>query len=235
MAEYITDLGFGGFGIYQDSEGYSFSQDSIILANLAKFSSADRVLDLGSGCGILSFVAVLKKRAAYALGIDVQPRAVELAKKSVNLCSANGKIDFLLGDVKDVKTLVPAGGFDKVLCNPPYFNSTQVCKNDEKALSRAESTASLFDFVNAAAYALKFGGDLYIIQKAERLATLMSLLKDCRLEPKELVLIYPKRSKGVDGVLLKARKGAKEGLKVSSLVVMKENGEYMKRFKELYD
>ncbi len=235
MAEYITDLGFGGFGIYQDSEGYSFSQDSIILANLAKFSSADRVLDLGSGCGILSFVAVLKKRAAYALGIDVQPRAVELAKKSADLCSANGKIDFLLGDVKDVKTLVPAGGFDKVLCNPPYFNSTQACKNDEKALSRAESTASLFDFVNAAAYALKFGGDLYIIQKAERLATLMSLLKDCRLEPKELVLIYPKRSKGVDGVLLKARKGAKEGLKVSSLVVMKENGEYTKRFKELYD
>lgn len=232
MAKYATDLGIGDYIVFQDTDDYAFSQDSVFLANTAKLAKNDIVLDLGCGCGILATLALIKRGVKRAVGIEIQPRVVEMAQKSVLKNGLQDKFDVICGDVKDIRALVKAESFDKVLCNPPYFANGDLLTN--KNLSRIESSATLDDFVSAAAYALRFGGDLWIVIKADRLASLISSLKARNLEPKEATVVYPKPTSDADVVIVKARKGGKEGLKISSLFAMDDNGEYTDKYKEMY-
>lgn len=232
MAKYATDLGIGDYIVFQDTDDYAFSQDSVFLANTAKLAKNDVVLDLGCGCGILATLALVKRGVKRAVGIEIQPRVAEMAQESVLKNGLQGKFDVICGDVKDIRALVKAESFDKVLCNPPYFANGDLLTN--KNLSRIESSATLDDFVSAAAYALRFGGDLWIVIKADRLASLICSLKARNLEPKEATVVYPKPTFDADVVIVKARKGGKEGLKISSLLAMDDNGEYTDKCKEMY-
>ncbi len=232
MAKYATDLGIGDYIVFQDTDDYAFSQDSVFLANTAKLAKNDIVLDLGCGCGILATLALVKRGVKRAVGIEIQPRVVEMAQESVLKNGLQDKFDVICGDVKNIRALVKAESFDKVLCNPPYFANGDLLTN--KNLSRIESSATLDDFVSAAAYALRFGGDLWIVIKADRLASLICSLKARNLEPKEATVVYPKPTSDADVVIVKARKGGKEGLKISSLFAMDDNGEYTDKYKEMY-
>ena len=250
MARYATDLGIGDYIVFQDTDDYAFSQDSVFLANMAKLSSSDAVLDLGCGSGILSTLALVKKHVKKAVGIELQPRVADMARDSAIQNGLQDKFEVICADVKDIRSILKAESFDKVLCNPPYFtnsgNSGQKSVSDEendalninakteKSVSRTESTATLDDFVKGASYALRFGGDAWFVIKADRMASLIYSLKSYNLEPKEATLIYPKPTSDVDVVIIKARKGAKEGLKISPFFVTDDNGEYKDKYKETY-
>lgn len=232
MSEYLTDLGIGDYKILQDTETYAFSQDSVFLANMAKLSPRDSVLDLGCGSGILATLALIKRNVKYAVGIDVNPRICDMAKRSAQMNGLNLKI--IQGDVKDINKYLPAESFDKILCNPPYFaNSSKIAKGDT-GLARSESTTTLDDFVRSASYALRFGGDLYIVIKCARLQTLMSALTKYNLSAKEMILIYPKLSKGADAVIIGARKGGKEGLITKTFIAQNEDGSFTDEYNALY-
>lgn len=232
MAKYATRLDIDDYIVLQDDCDYGFSQDSVILANVAEIKQNDIVLDVGCGTGMLATLALVKKHARKAVGLEVQPRLCDLAREGTCINGLQDRLEIVNGDVKDVKNLVGAGQFDKVLCNPPYFS--QGASDGVKGVSRTESSATLFDFVKAAAWALRFGGDLYIVYKADKLCSLLSTLCGNTLMPKEITLVYPKLSKGADVAIVKARKGAKEGLKIKALVVKNEDGTDTNEFKELY-
>lgn len=250
MARYATDLGIDDYIVFQDTDDYAFSQDSVFLANMAKLSPSDAVLDLGCGSGILSTLALVKKHVKRAVGIELQPRVADMARDSAIQNGLQDKFEVICADVKDIRSILKAESFDKVLCNPPYFtnsgNSGQKSVSDEendalnintrteKSVSRTESTATLDDFVKGASYALRFGGDAWFVIKADRMASLIYSLKSYNLEPKEATLIYPKPTSDVDVVIIKARKGAKEGLKISTFFVTDDNGEYTDKYKETY-
>ena len=250
MARYATDLGIGDYIVFQDTDDYAFSQDSVFLANMAKLSPSDAVLDLGCGSGILSTLALVKKHVKKAVGIELQPRVADMARDSAIQNRLQDKFEVTCADVKDIRSILKAESFDKVLCNPPYFtnsgNSGQKSVSDEendalninakieKSVSRTESTATLDDFVKGASYALRFGGDAWFVIKADRVASLIYSLKSYNLEPKEATLIYPKPTSDVDVAIIKARKGAKEGLKISPFFVTDDNGEYTDKYKETY-
>lgn len=250
MARYATDLGIGDYIVFQDTDDYAFSQDSVFLANMAKLSPSDAVLDLGCGSGILATLALVKKHVKKAVGIELQSRVADMARDSAMQNGLQDKFEVICADVKDIRGVVKAESFDKVLCNPPYFtncgNSGQksvsseencainIDAKTEKSVSRTESTATLDDFVKGASYALRFGGDAWFVIKADRMAGLIYSLKSYNLEPKEATLIYPKPTSDVDVVIIKARKGAKEGLKISSFFVTDDNGEYTDKYKETY-
>ena len=250
MARYATDLGIGDYIVFQDTDDYAFSQDSVFLANMAKLSPSDAVLDLGCGSGILSTLALVKKHVKKAVGIELQPRVADMARDSAIQNGLQDKFEVICADVKDIRSILKAESFDKVLCNPPYFtnsgNSGHKSVSDEgndalninvkteKSVSRTESTATLDDFVKGASYALRFGGDAWFVIKADRMASLIYSLKSYNLEPKEATLIYPKPTSDVDVVIIKARKGAKEGLKISPFFVTDDNGEYTDKYKETY-
>ncbi|MCM1306796.1 MAG: methyltransferase [Bacteroides sp.] len=232
MSEYLTDLGIKDCKLIQDTDDYAFSQDSVFLANMARLASRDSVLDLGSGSGILSTLALIKKGVKRAVGVEINKSACDMAARSAKM---NGlDLEIINGDVKDIKSYIPAESFDKVLCNPPYFTSASPVADGGRGLSRSESSATLDDFVKAASYALKFGGDLWIVIKIARLQTLLTALSNHNLAAKEMILVYPKQSRGVDSVIVSARKGGKEGLIAKTFVAQNEDGTFTDEYNALY-
>ncbi len=232
---YLVDLGIDGLKILQDSDGYSFSEDSVLLANLANVRTGDNLLDLGAGCGILSILAMLKAGAGSATLIDVSDIACDLARKNLALCKLDDRAGVFLGDVKDIRALVPAASFDAVICNPPYFEANpKLSGAGARDVARRETSATLTDFVAAAAYALKNKGVLNIVVKASRLAELISCLVNCNLQPKLLTLVLPKPSQNADIAIVRATKGGGKGLEVKTLVAKDENGVRTAEYEALY-
>lgn len=232
MSEFLTFLS-GDYKLIQDDEEYCFSADSVLLANLACIGTNDNVIDLGSGSGVISTLVAVKKNARRVVGIELNPRTVELSKKSSKMNKLTDRQTFICGDVKKIGDYVSAGEFDKAVCNPPYFvPDTQVSSGRKTARSEAEG--GLNDFISAAAYALKNGGDLFISYKLARLCDLICALRENGLEPKHVTFVYPKFSKGADVVIVSAKKGGKCGLLSDTLIIMDEEGRYTPRVKELY-
>ncbi len=231
MSLYLTDLGHG-IQIYQDTDGYGFTQDSVLLANLASMNGKDSVLDLGCGSGVLGFLALKKKYVKRVVGLDIQPDVIDMCQKSIALNHLEDRFELKCGDVKDYKTLLKHGEFSKVICNPPYFKQTAAI--DERSTSRQESSATLDDFIKAAGFSLKYGGELWIVLKVDRLSSLFGALGANKLEPKLMWLIYPKPSLDVDTIIVKAKKGGKVGLETKSLYVMDDEGNYTEEFNQLY-
>lgn len=213
-------------------EGYRFTQDSVLLANLMTAGSRDRLLDLGCGGGVISVLALLKKGVREAVGLDNDAAAVELYGRNAEL---NGLSDRMRGVCADVRTAASALGgevFDKAAVNPPYYDFD----DGTGALDphKRESGAVLADFVAAAAALLKNGGDLFLVHKAERLTDALTLLRGAGLEPKRLHLVFPRPHSPADIFVVAARKGGGKGLTVRSLIVTDERGERIREIKELY-
>ena len=233
MSEYLTDLGIKDYKLIQDTDDYAFSQDSVFLANMAKLCGKDSVLDLGCGSGILATLALIKKGVKKAVGIEIKETACDMARRSAEM---NG-LDFevINCDVKDIASQIRAESFDKVLCNPPYFSASSPAAKNGKGQARSESTATLEDFIHAAGYSLKFGGDLWIVIKITRLQKLFSALERNNLAAKEMILIYPKLSRGADCAIVSARKGGKEGLITSTFIAQNEEGTVTDDYHALYN
>ena len=234
MSEFVTFL-TDDYKVLQDDDGYLFSADSVLLANLAKIGKDDTVLDLGSGSGVMSILLSVKKGAKKVVGVEIDSCTADMSRRSVKMNHLDDKIQIVTGDVKDVKALLPAGGFDKAICNPPYFGGDDgLEKTSQRAVARKQGNCTLNDFVFAASYALKNGGDFFIVYKADRLVELITTLHQNGLEPKHVTYVYPKLSKGVDTVIISAKKGGKLGLQSSTLILMDEEGKYTEKVKELY-
>ena len=234
MSEFVTFL-TDDYKVLQDDDGYLFSADSVLLANLAKIGKDDTVLDLGSGSGVMSILVSVKKGAKKVVGVEIDSCIADMSRRSVKMNHLDDKIEIVTGDVKDVKALLTAGSFDKAICNPPYFGGDDgLEKTSQRAVARKQGDFILYDFVFAASYALKNGGDFFIVYKADRLVELITTLHQNGLEPKHITYVYPKLSKGVDTVIISAKKGGKLGLQSSTLILMDEEGKYTEKVKELY-
>ena len=234
MSEFVTFL-TDDYKVLQDDDGYLFSADSVLLANLAKIGKDDTVLDLGSGSGVMSILVSVKKGAKKVVGVEIDSCTADMSRRSVKMNHLDDKIQIVTGDVKDVKALLTAGSFDKAICNPPYFGGDDgLEKTSQRAVARKQGDCVLKDFVFAASYALKNGGDFFIVYKADRLVELVTTLHQNGLEPKHITYVYPKLSKGVDTVIISAKKGGKLGLQSSTLILMDEEGKYTEKVKELY-
>ncbi len=233
--EFTTLLNIDDKVILQDDEGYCFSQDSVLLANLAEIKKGAKAIDLGSGSGVLATLAVLKKGADLAVGIEANAAEVDRATRSAKLNGLEDKLSFICGDVKDIRSLLGAGKFDVALCNPPYFEANpKLPSNGARDMARRESGATLADFVNAAAYALKNKGEAWFVVKTARLAEIISLLVGAKLEPKRLILLKPKPSSEADVIVIRAVKCGGKGLDLKTFVCMKEDGSFSDEYDKLY-
>ena len=235
MSEFVTFL-TGDYKVLQDDDGYLFSADSVLLANLAKIGVEDSVIDLGTGSGVLAILTAVKKGAKRVVGVEIDSATADMARRSVKMNKLDDKISIITGDVKCIKDLVRAGEFDKAICNPPYFSADDGFGTEGvKATARKQGENTIDHFVKAGAYALKNGGDFFVVYKADRLVEVVTALHENGLEPKHITYVYPKLSKGVDTVIISAKKGGKTGLQSSTLILMDEEGKYLDTVKELYN
>lgn len=201
----------GGPRFMQSRESFKLSTDSVLLSDFVNMKRVSRGLDLGSGAGVLCVLLGAKNPKAFLTGIELQPKFAELSR--LNLAE-NGRDDasaVITGDLRDIRRLVPAEGFDLVVSNPPYFaeNSGFNAPDEHRAAARAEISCTLADVCGAAKWALRWGGALCLVHRPERLSGNFCEMTACGIEPKRLRLVESSAGRAPSLVLIEGRRGAK--------------------------
>lgn len=237
--ERIDDLEYKGLKIIQNTAGFCFGIDAVLLSDFAKeIKNNSNVLDLGTGTGILSILLSKKTNLNKIYGIEIQEQVAEMAERSVKLNDLENKIEILNMDIKDLKNKFDKNTFDAIVTNPPYkkLETGKTCERENKFISRHEVTASLEDFIKTSFDLLKDKGSLYMVHRPERLSEIIYLLKTYKLEPKKIRLIHSNINQEPKLVLIKAVKNAKEFLTVEKpLFIYNEKGEYTEEIYEIYN
>lgn len=222
MNQRIEDIGCG-MKIVQSSDVFSFGTDAVLLSKFASVYNNDRIIDLGAGTGLLSFMLLQRKKISSAVALELQPALVQLCQQSVLLNSLEQVISVVQGDIRQVKTLFPSESFDLALSNPPYLPVTGSLLNAKEsvAVARHELCCRLEDVISAFAWLIRFGGKAAIVHRPQRLGDIICLMRDKGMEPKRMQLVHPRADREANILLLEAEKGAKPGLRVLSPLILK--------------
>jgi len=198
----------------QHREGYRFAVDAVLLAHFAAPRPGERVLELCAGNGVISLVMAFRQPQLVITALELQPRLVGLLRSNVALNHYGERITVVEGDCRTLADHVPAGAFDRVVMNPPYrrIDSGRRNPDDEAARARHELTLTLSEAVAAMAAAVRSRGRCVVVYPADRLASLIAALKEQRLEPKRLQLVYSHPGDTARLVLLEAVKNGGEEL-----------------------
>ncbi len=202
---------------------FPLSTDSMLLADFVKLPGNAKVLDLGSGCGTLGLLLCARDPSCHVTGIELDPVAHEAALENIRRNALADRLTAVQADLRQFRSLLAPGSFGCCISNPPYFPGG--IASTRTPMARQESCCTPEDLFAAAAWALKFGGDFYLVHKPERLAQLCSCASAASLEPKNLTLVRHSPCKDISLLLLHCRKGAKPGLKLRELCLYTKNGD----------
>lgn len=235
--ERIDELQRNGYRIIQDPERFCFGMDAVLLTGFANARETDKLLDLGTGTGIIPILMEAKYKCAHLTGLEIQPESADMASRSVALNDLSSKIDIVTGDIKEADTLFEAASFDVITCNPPYMIGMHGIQNPEgpKAIARHEVLCTFDDVARVAAKLLKPGGHFFLVHRPFRLPELITTMSKYKLESKRMQLVYPFVDKEPNMVLLEAIRGGKPRMTVEKpLIVYKEPGVYMPEIYDVY-
>lgn len=223
--------------IIQNEQEFCFSLDAVLLANFPAMGPKMRVLDLGTGTGVMPLIVCDKVKSVT--GVEISPEMADMARRSVELNGLGDRITVIEGDYRRIEGLVGRESFDLVLSNPPYRPVGQGELNNLTGVARArhEVTATLRDTVRAARYALRFHGRLVMVHLPERLGEIIVALHENQLEIKRLQFVQPKAEKAPNMMLLEAVCGAAPGgLRVlPPLIVHQDGGGYTPEVLRFYE
>ena len=198
----------GKIKIIQKTEGYRFNIDSLLLVDFLNIKSSGKIIDIGTGSGIIPILISLKYKNLKLYALEVQEDLFDIAKRNFQI--NNVHVQIALGNVKDVKKIYNHQYFDYVVINPPYFKEGNY-KNIQEKIARSEALAKLEDFIYGSWYLLKNKGKLHLINITERFSETVSLLKKYNLQPKRYRFIHPSINEKATHFLVEASKNAKEG------------------------
>jgi len=207
---------FNGLRIIQKISGPHFSLDAIILAKFAIAKYGDKVVDLGTGGGIVSLLLASKLNVKDILAIEIQGELADIARKNIALNQLEDKIRIIEDDLRLIPKNYPAGQFDLVISNPPYrkLGTGRINPNPLEAISRHEIKCQLTDVLKASFHLLKEKGRAVYVYPPDRLVDIISQCRKYRLEPKRLQLVYPKIDEEANLVLIEVYKNGQPDLKV---------------------
>lgn len=237
--ERLDDLQRNGYRIIQDPGRFCFGMDAVLLAGFAGdlIKPGAKLLDLGTGTGIIPILLEARSRAAHLTGLEIQAESADMARRSVAMNGLEDKITIVQGDIKEAGDLFAAASFDVVTCNPPYMIGQHGLTNPEapKAIARHEILCTFEDVASQTAHLLCPGGSFYLVHRPFRLAEIMMTLMKYKLEPKRMQLVYPFADREPNMVLLQAVRGARPRLQVDRpLIIYREPGVYTDEIYEIY-
>lgn len=233
-------LGYKDMYIYQDTDSFSFSLDSVLLPNFITLNkNVKEILDIG--CGNAPIPLILStKTDANITGIEIQSHSATLAKQSVKINKLENKINIINADIKEYFKAIESDYYDIITCNPPFFKVSEGSNfndKDAKTIARHEVTLNLEDILMISKKLLKNNGVLGIVHRPERLVEILCTMKKYNIEPKKIRFVYPKTTEEANILLIEGKKNGKPGIKIlPPLIAHDENGEYskevLKYFKE---
>ncbi len=237
--ERVDDLEFNNLKIIQNKEGFCFGIDSILLSDFAKNIKKDsKVLDIGTGTGIISILLSAKSNAGKIIGIEIQEEVANMAKRNIILNNLENKIEIINDNINNIENYLENNSIDVVVTNPPYKKNNTGLKNEneKKLISRHEIKCTLEDIIEKSYKILKSNGEFYMVHRAERLVDIIYLMRKNKLEPKELRFIYPKINEKANLILIKGVKNANEFLKLNEpLIIYKNDGTYTEEILKIYN
>ena len=235
--ERLDDLQRNGYQIIQDPERFCFGMDAVLLSGFAGAPEGGRVLDLGTGTGIIPILMSAKTGASELIGLEIQEQSADMATRSVILNDLQDRVKIVQGDIKEAGQIFDAASFDVVTSNPPYMIGGHGLKNPEgpKAIARHEVLCDLEDVVKAAARLLKSGGKFYMVHRPFRLSEIMVVMHEYKLEPKRMQLVYPYADKEPTMVLIEGARGGRPRLTVEKpLIIYESPGKYTREIYDIY-
>jgi tRNA1Val (adenine37-N6)-methyltransferase len=227
----------GNLIIYQQKKGYRFSVDAVLLAGLTRVHSHDRIVDLGTGCGVVPLIFAYRNLGRRIVGLEIQKELWELARRNVEVNGFSEKIRMDHRDFREVAADFGPACFDLVVSNPPYRRlcSGRLNPDDRRAAARHELSSSVTDVLQVARSLLGDGGRLSIIYPATRLVHLLATAQSCRLTPKQLTVIYSDAHSAARLVHLECKKGAGEELRIAPpFFIYGEDKTYTKAMRLMY-
>ena len=211
---------------------FPLSTDSMALADFVRLPRAAQVLDLGSGCGTLGVLLCAKDAQCAVTGIELDENAHGTALKNIQVNQLQDRMTSICADLTAITDVVSSQSFDVCISNPPYFTAGFLSQSTP--LARHEQQCSLEDVVKRAAWALKYGGDFFLVHKPERLAEIFTVACRYHLEPKRLRLLRHKENGPISLVLIQCRKGGKPGLAWEEASLHDPAGNQTQYYKNLY-
>jgi tRNA1Val (adenine37-N6)-methyltransferase len=180
------------------------------LASFATLKKRERVLDLGSGVGIIGLLLAARYPDCTVQGIEIQRRLFEFAVRNAEENRLDERVGNIRGDFRRITDYCRRASFTSVISNPPYRPLGTGRKNldEESACARHELTGGLSDVVSAAAAVIAPGGKLFLIYSAQRTADLFGLLRSSEFEPKRLRFVHARRESPAQMVMIEARPGS---------------------------
>lgn len=234
--ERVDDLQ-NGYYVIQNPEKFCFGMDAVLLSGFAKIKKDERVLDMGTGTGIIPVLLKSKTPGEHFTGLEIQEECAEMAQRSVAYNNLEQDIDIVCGDIKEAAEIFGAASFHAVTSNPPYMIGQHGLQNPymAKAIARHEILCTLEDVVSQAARVLKDRGRFYMVHRPFRLAEIFQALTKYKLEPKRMQLVYPFVDREPNMVLIEALKGGNSRITVEKpLIVYEKPGVYTDEILKIY-
>ncbi len=236
--ERIDQLPGGSVQIIQNSEVFSYSLDAVLLADFIKCPKQGTFIELGSGNGAIPLF-LSQKTDQPIIGIEIQKKLVDMAKRSVNLNHLDHQISFIHDNLNQLTQYIPKDSVDVVFTNPPYYTADYHPKtnpNEHLAIARHEIHTSLNEVIKTASDVLKMKGHFFMVHRPERFLEIITYMINHHLIPKRIQWVYPKSHKEANIVLIEGIKYGKiNGLIVlPPLIVFKQNNTYTERMQEIF-
>ena len=235
--ERLDELQRNGYGIIQNPARFCFGMDAVLLSGFAKAKAGEKVLDLGTGTGIIPILMEAKTDAADFTALEIQEESADMARRSVAYNHLEDKIKVITGDIRDASNIFGASSFHVVTTNPPYMTAQHGLTNlyEAKTIARHEVLCNLEDIIRESARLLMPGGRFYMVHRPFRLAEIISLMVQYRMEPKRMRLVYPYVDREPNMVLIEGLRGGKSRMTVEKpLIVYKEPGKYTDEIYDVY-
>ncbi|WP_077329915.1 tRNA1(Val) (adenine(37)-N6)-methyltransferase [Virgibacillus siamensis] len=218
--------------IIQSPSVFSFSLDAVLLAHFAYVPiKKGNILDLCTGNGVIPLL-LSRRTNAGLVGVEIQERLADMAKRSIALNDMGDQISIIQGDLRDMKSRLHHSAFDVVTCNPPYFptpEKTEHNKNKHLTIARHEVYCTLEDVVKACKLHVRPGGKVAMVHRPGRLVDIMELFRSYRLEPKRLQFVYPKYGRDANMILIEGVRDGKADLKIlPPLYIYRDDNTYTK-------
>ena len=211
---------------------FPLSTDSILLQDFVRLPRSARVLDLGSGCGTLGLLLCAKDESCHVTGIELDETAHRAALENIRRNDLTSRMESICTDLRRLSDDIAPGSFHCCVSNPPYFTGGLVSKTTP--LARRDDCCQLDDLFRAAAHAIKFGGDFFLVHRPERLAELICRGQKYALETKRLRLIRHRAGGPISLILIQFRKGGKPGLIWEEETLFDTQGQPTPYYRTLY-
>lgn len=235
--ERLDDLQIKGYKVIQNRAKFCFGMDAVLLSDFALVKKGDKIVDLGTGTGVIPILLAAKTNASSIMGVEIQEDMVEMARRSIALNGLEHRVCIVHGDIKTGLGELGRGEWDVVVSNPPYkkLGSGLVNPEDAKAIARHEIMCTLDDVLRVGASLLKFGGRFSMVHRPDRFMDVVIGMREIGLEPKRIRLIHPSLGKAPNLMLIEGVLGGRPYLEwIPPLYVYDDTGAYTEEIRRIY-